>query len=246
MTKNGKVINCQNCNKEFYASLSRINSGTKYCSKNCSLLHTSFQKGKGYWLGKKRPDLLKTKASKSMFKKGSIPWNLNKYKRLPKPCIGCKKVFLVRPSQIEKIKWCSRVCRINHSKYAHIKIPCPKCNKVLIQKRSKLCRSCTNIGISRPFCAKENNWNWKGGITPENQRIRHTPEYILWRKSVFERDNFTCQLCGKKGQIIHADHIKSFSNYPELRLNIDNGRTLCVECHKKTPNYMGKARWETL
>jgi len=84
--------------------------------------------------------------------------------------------------------------------------------------------------------------NWKGGISKENERIRKTRECIHWRKSVFERDGYTCQICGCKSEkgnrvYLHADHIKPFAKYPELRFEIDNGRTLCVSCHKKTDTY---------
>lgn len=83
---------------------------------------------------------------------------------------------------------------------------------------------------------------WKGGITPEHERLRKTKEYRLWRTAVFMRDNYTCQNCGDRSKkshrvTIHADHIKPFSRFPELRFAIDNGRTLCVECHKKTDTY---------
>ncbi len=89
---------------------------------------------------------------------------------------------------------------------------------------------------------------WRGGITKENEILRHSFEYKLWRKAVFERDNFTCIWCGIKGgwskeqkkQIsLNADHIKRFADYPELRFAIDNGRTLCVPCHKTTDTYGG-------
>lgn len=88
----------------------------------------------------------------------------------------------------------------------------------------------------------EKNPNWKGGISPKNILIRNSSEMRLWRKSVFERDNYTCIWCGArngngKAVILHADHIKPFCDYPELRFAIDNGRTLCIDCHKKTSSY---------
>ena len=65
--------------------------------------------------------------------------------------------------------------------------------------------------------------------------------YIRWRKEIFERDSFTCQICRKVGVYLESHHIKSWKNYPELRYVLDNGITLCRECHSKTDNYKKKA-----
>ena len=73
------------------------------------------------------------------------------------------------------------------------------------------------------------------------KRIRKSKEYKLWRTSVFERDEYTCVWCGETGYI-QADHIKPFSLFPELRFAIDNGRTLCIDCHKTTGTY-GFSAW---
>lgn len=86
------------------------------------------------------------------------------------------------------------------------------------------------------------NPNWKGGISPLNTRIRQSSEMRLWRVAVFERDNYACIWCGaRNGQgkavVLHADHIKPFAYFPELRFAIDNGRTLCVPCHKTTDTW---------
>lgn len=78
----------------------------------------------------------------------------------------------------------------------------------------------------------ENNPNWKGGITPENDKLRKSPKAKEWRTAVFERDNYTCQLCNKKSQgDIQAHHIGTWNNYSFARLLVCNGITLCKKCH---------------
>lgn len=79
----------------------------------------------------------------------------------------------------------------------------------------------------------EEHFNWQGGVTPINAKVRNSLEYKEWRNKVFERDNYTCQNCKIRGGKLEADHIKPFCKYKELRLIINNGRTLCKECHKK-------------
>jgi hypothetical protein len=81
---------------------------------------------------------------------------------------------------------------------------------------------------------------WRGGVTPENKRIRKSKEYDFWRKSVFERDGYKCVECGSGGKL-QADHIKPFSTHEKLRFDLSNGRTLCVSCHRKTDTYGSKA-----
>jgi len=86
----------------------------------------------------------------------------------------------------------------------------------------------------------EKSSQWKGGVTKETHLIRNCFEYKLWRKSVFERDRWTCVWCGYIGKDIHADHIKPFASYPEFRFAIDNGRTLRIPCHKTTQSWGNK------
>lgn len=80
---------------------------------------------------------------------------------------------------------------------------------------------------------QESNPRWRGGDFDGTQRERFTPEYKQWREAVFTRDDYTCQFCGKRGGKINAHHIKAFSKYPELRLSLNNGITLCEECHRQ-------------
>ena len=110
--------------------------------------------------------------------------------------------------------------------------------------------------IKRPNNSGENNHFWKGGKTKLSLQIRNSSEYSFWRKQIFERDNYTCQICGRKNKkgdkvIIEVDHIYPFSKILddfditsieeaiscEKIWDIENGRTLCRECHKKTETW---------
>lgn len=75
---------------------------------------------------------------------------------------------------------------------------------------------------------------WKGGVSLRNKILRDGVEYKLWREAVFKKDNYTCVWCNQRGGNLNADHIKPFAYFPELRFAIDNGRTLCVPCHRTT------------
>jgi len=108
--------------------------------------------------------------------------------------------------------------------------------------------------------AGERNWNWKGGITPMKKLLWFSIPYKEWRTSIFERDDFTCQKCGKRGVYLEADHIKPLAmiifehqiitkeeafGCTEL-WNIDNGQTLCKKCHaEKTSDDMKIMRNQT-
>lgn len=82
---------------------------------------------------------------------------------------------------------------------------------------------------------------WRGGKTAEGILFRQQMNYKDWRRAVFERDDYTCQFCGGKGARIEADHIKPFAIFPDLRLELSNGRTLCKPCHRSTDTWGVKA-----
>jgi hypothetical protein len=110
-------------------------------------------------------------------------------------------------------------------------------------------RTAWNKGIS--YHAREKHWNWQGGKTILSSQICSLFKNRQWRSDVFQRDNYTCQECGIKGGNLHCHHIKQFAiildeyniktledaiNCEEL-WNINNGLTLCRECHRKTDTY---------
>ena len=78
---------------------------------------------------------------------------------------------------------------------------------------------------------KEKHPQWKGGITDQGKLLRNSDEYEFWRDKVFERDNYTCQCCGSNKNKLNSHHKYNFSEYPSLRFDINNGITLCEQCH---------------
>ena len=57
-------------------------------------------------------------------------------------------------------------------------------------------------------------------------------EYFVWRQTVLEQDNYTCQICGSK-ENLHCHHIEPVKLKPEYSLDPENGIFLCEKCHYK-------------
>jgi hypothetical protein len=78
----------------------------------------------------------------------------------------------------------------------------------------------------------DKHYNWQGGITNNIRGFENrTEEYKQWVQSVFIKDSFTCQCCGQHGGTLSAHHLYSFSKYKNIRTNVNNGITLCLNCH---------------
>lgn len=144
---------------------------------------------------------------------------------------------------------------------------CQNCNKSFFEKK---CRIKDGRG---KFCSKKCFYNWRSenirgeltynfsGKSNIQKIIRYSRAYKIWRESIFERDGYTCVLCGLSGGwnkklqkkiILNADHIEplgilirkfGITNYDEAMecdqlWQLNNGRTLCEECHRETPTYL--------
>lgn len=99
----------------------------------------------------------------------------------------------------------------------------------------------------------KNNPAWIDGRSKLTNQIRRCLKNREWRKAVFERDDYTCKICKIRGGYLEADHhpkefakIFSENNFKTIEdalkcdelWDINNGRTLCKKCHKKTKKYV--------
>ena len=73
--------------------------------------------------------------------------------------------------------------------------------------------------------------DFEGFATTEQHMARNNTYYKEWVRNVFQRDNYTCQCCGKRGGNLNAHHLYNFAEYEDLRYDVENGITFCEECH---------------
>jgi len=159
---------------------------------------------------------------------------------MTKRCKQCKEIFYKKETCSKKAWFkyvhCSVTCR-KLSYPPKVKKNCLECNKQFFVKNYR--KATAN------FCSRNCAFVFKNeGKRTAEKKIRQSWEYKKWRIAVFERDGYRCVECGDsnykgRGQtvILQADHIKPFALYPEARTDINNGRTLCVPCHKNTGTY---------
>lgn len=157
-------------------------------------------------------------------------------------CDFCGKEKIIKrwESKTSTYHFCNKQCAA-WKKMVAVKIYyCIRCGKVCkkpktIVSKAEYCINCW-IELNRNKPRGEFSWNWKGGKTSERLLIFKRKEYIEWRKKIYKRDNYTCQLCGERGHKLNAHHIYKVAEAPELVHDINNGITLCYNCHTKKVN----------
>ena len=152
-----------------------------------------------------------------------------------------RKYGVVNPFMSDEIK--DRIVQTNVEKYG---VPSPLQNKDILNKVKNTCleRYGVDYYIRTQRFYGADNPHWKGGVLAHGNE-RATSEYIDWRTSVFQKDLYTCQCCGKKSHkgapvVLNAHHIKNWRDYPEDRYDIQNGITLCEDCHMLFHKIFGK------
>lgn len=107
----------------------------------------------------------------------------------------------------------------------------------LLNGGTKSC-GCTRIEILKSRTGV-NHPNYNPDLTKEEREGRRGAAHDDWSRMVLERDDFTCGMCSKVGGKLVAHHLNSYNWDRENRYNIDNGVTMCVECHREFHSIYG-------
>jgi endogenous inhibitor of DNA gyrase (YacG/DUF329 family) len=219
----GKAAPCFMCGKEVYRTPSQLllANNRYFCSQRCA----------GEW---RSENLIGEKASNF---KNKLKTNV---------CPICKKPFTTYSKMVVccSIK-CSAIAKHNKST-----AKCISCKKIFERPKSYF-KWHKERGNKRFFCSRkcfgnykigENNHNWisdRSKLKDPMKSLRWSNSMKMWRKAVFKRDNYTCQMCGdrsRKGHpvTINAHHIIAIKQRKRTATEISNGITLCEACHKKT------------
>lgn len=225
---------CKFCSREYFVCRAR-SEATRFCSRKCLTLWQKTQIGplSKVW-GQRRQKEKKPGARQGHWRAPPV-----KIRIAARPTTLCPVCGAKRRVAIGAEVRCLR-CRPKIEPL--VQYVCSSCQKIVThrridKKKTTLCIRC----LPKTRSGKLNS-NWKGGITTANRQQRQSPEYRAWRIAVFTRDGYVCQLCGQKGGTLHAHHIEPFSVETGLRLDVGNGQTLCVSCHRKTDSFLRKAK----
>ena len=209
--QNFKLI-CKECGKKFNSKKKE----TMFCSKECL-------------------DKYKYSDNRHLVKcsQCGVEFETNKSKH-----INNKEVFCSRECYG---KWRSaNYAGENNQNYNSFTIKCDYCKKEFVIKPSAFKHGqnhfcsvkCKGLYMSK-FCIKENSIRWNKNKTDYEREIgRSYYEYTEFTKKVMERDNYTCQVTGKRGTELNCHHLNSYNWDKEHRTDINNAITLSEDIHK--------------
>lgn len=162
-------------------------------------------------------------------------------------CQTCKKEFTAYRTKGKAAKFCSGSC---YGKYRSEALRGAANFRWQGGERQKVCQHCRqpfswnqreaiSVFRAKKFCSKpcadQGGFRFSGeqhpNYRPEARRKNRGGSHHKWVNAVVSRDLATCQHCGATGVELHAHHVKSYKDHPELRFDVSNGITLCYACH---------------
>lgn len=169
------------------------------------------------------------------------------YSRTSVTCNNCGEDFSKYKRRAERsdADLCSQECREEYwsnnispeidTSGESIELDCSYCDNTITKPKSRTL-------FDKTFCDKDCYGDWLS----ENNVGEEHPQYtggpaekftVYEKRKIFERDDYTCQDCGSGGEQLNAHHIEPASENPSKVHDINNGVTLCVECHaERHPN----------
>jgi len=91
---------------------------------------------------------------------------------------------------------------------------------------------------AHPEVSLRNNINYmsKLGKIFDMNSSEYLHAFQSWSLTIKKLDNYMCKNCDST-ENLNAHHIQPKSLFPELSLDLDNGITLCVDCHESVHKF---------
>ena len=153
-------------------------------------------------------------------------------------CKHCNKEYTIHIAQTRNgqgnycSRFCARIGKQNHRR-TRIAVSCTTCGKTFERHLAEI----KKIKGDKHFCSsdcwytynqRDHHFLWSGG-----QDERMNPESSKWRRAVLKRDKGVCRVCHATDNL-EVHHILPFRSHPTERWDVDNGITLCHDCHIQT------------
>ena len=117
-------------------------------------------------------------------------------------------------------------------------------NKTMVSTACLVSGDTRSCGCLRDELVGENHHSYNPNKTDE-ERLKgrhilgkHTK--VKFRNKIYQRDEYTCQICGQVGGKLNAHHLDGWNWAKDKRFTTSNGVTLCEDCHSKFHNVYGK------
>lgn len=176
---------------------------------------------------------------------GMTPSHFIQGRRCPKCAGNLKKNTNIFIDEVKKIvndeyKVCSEYKNSHYKiKFKHQSMHCENYEFYMTPTdflSGKRCPRCKVLNQSG-----EKHWKYNPLLTVDERKRRDmfNGQLRKWRNNIFQRDLYTCKKCGIVGSDLNAHHIKSWDSFVDGRFELNNGVTLCTECHRNFHSQYG-------